>query len=268
MGGAAGVVIPIVFDHVLIEDESRRVKPWAVFASLIAQCCAVCIAILIPLIYTYELPAEEWLGRALLLAPPPPPAPVRTVKLKDETPPAPKRFSAVLHQPNVIPEQVAILDDSLAPSSTSALLAPQGRGIHGESSDGFADGVLGVTQQLASLESVPPPVRVRVGGLVQKARLIHQVPPVYPIEAIEREITGRVALEAVISAGGLIQQVKVLSGDPLLAESAVEAVRQWRYQPTKLNGRAVEVITLVEIFFRLTEPEEDSKKKAAGKKSP
>ena len=254
-----------MFDHVLIEDEARRVKPWAVFASLIAQCCAVCIAILMPLIYTYELPAGEWLGRALLLLPPPPPAPVRSVKLKDETPPPPKRFNAVLHQPNVIPEQVAILDDSLAPFSTRALLVPQGRGIYGESSDGFADGVLGVTQQLASLESVPPPVRVRVGGLVQKARLIHQVSPVYPIEAIEQDITGRVELEAVISAGGLMQQVKVLSGDPLLAKSAVEAVRQWRYRPTKLNGRAVEVITRVEIFFKLTEPEEDPKEK--GKKS-
>ena len=254
-----------MFDHVLIENEARQVKPWAFLASLIAQCCAVCIAILIPLIYTYELPAREWLGRALLLVPPPPPAPVRTVKLKAETPPLPKRFTAVLHQPNAIPEQVAILDDSLAPSSTSALPAPQGRGIHGESSDGFADGVLGVTQQLASLESVPPPARVRVGGLVQKARLIHQVPPVYPIKAIEQEITGRVALEAVISAGGLIQEVKVLSGDPLLAESAVEAVRQWRYRPTKLNGRAVEVITRVEIIFTLTEPEEDPKEK--GKKS-
>ena len=259
-----------MFDHVLIENEARRVKPWAVFASLIAQCCAVCIAILIPLIYTYELPAGQLLGRVLLLVPPAPPPPVRTVRLKAETPPPPKRFYAALHQPNVIPEQVALLDDSLAPSSTAALLDPRGRGIRGESSDGIADGVLGVTQQLASLESLPPPVRVRVGGRVRKARLIHQVPPVYPVEAIEQEITGRVELEAVISVEGLIQQVKVLSGDPLLAESALEAVRQWRYQPTKLNGLEVEVITSIEIFFKLTEPEEDPKgkgeksKKAAG----
>ena len=174
-----------MFDHVLIENEARRVTPWAVFVSLIAQCCAVCFATLIPLIYTYELPAGQLLGRVLLLVPPPPPAPVRSVRLKAKTPPPPKRFNAVLHQPNVIPEQVALFDDSLAPSSTTALLDPRGRGTWGESSDGIADGVLGVTQQLASLESVPPPVRVRVGGRVQKARLIHQVPPVYPVEAIE-----------------------------------------------------------------------------------
>ena len=254
-----------MFDHVLIENETLRVQPWAVFAVLIAQCCAVGIAILIPLIYTYELPARQWLSRALLLAPPPPPALVRTVELKAETPLPPKRFDAVLHQPNVIPEQVAILDDSLAGSSRAALLVPQGRGIQGESSDGFADGVLGVTQQLASLRSVPPPVRVRVGGRVQKARLIHRVPPVYPLEAIEEEITGRVLVEAVISVEGLIQQVKVLSGDPMLAESAVAAVRQWRYRPTKLNGSPVEVITRVEVFFKLQEPEEDPKEK--GQKS-
>ena len=60
--------------------------------------------------------------------------------------------------------------------------------------------------------------------------------------------------------------MKVLSGDPLLAESAVEAIRQWRYRPTKLNGRAVEVITLVEVFFTLTEPEEEDPKEK-GKKS-
>ena len=256
-----------MFDRVLIENETLRVKPWAVCASFIAQCCAVGIAILIPLIYTPELPVRRLLGRTLLLAPPPPPAPVRAVELKAETPPPPKRFDAVLYQPNVIPEQVAILDDSLAGSSRTALLVPRGRGIQGESSAGFADGVLGITQQLASLESVPPPVRVRVGGRVQKARLIHKVPPVYPLEAIEEEITGRVLVEAVISVEGLIQEVKVLSGDPLLAESAVEAVRQWRYRPTTLNGSPVEVITRVEVFFKLQEPEEDPKGKEKGKKS-
>ena len=255
-----------MFDHVLIDNQALRVKPWAVVTSFIAQVCALCVAVLIPLIYTYELPVGRLLGRAMLLAPPPPPAPVRAVEVKAETPRPPQRFEAVLRQPNLIPEQVAILDDSLAGASRAALLVQEGRGIEGESSKGFADGVLGITQQLASLESVPPPARIRVGGLVQIARLIHRVPPDYPAEAREEGITGRVVVEAVISVEGRIQDVNVLSGDPLLSESVVEAVRQWRYQPTKLNGRAVEVITRVEIFFKLTEPEEDPKKKGKEKK--
>ena len=253
-----------MFDQVLIEDGALRVKPWAVFASFSAQGLALCVAVLIPLIYTHELPVGRLLGRAMLLAPPPPPAPVRAIEVKAEAPLPPKRFEAVLRQPSVIPEQVAILDDSLAGASRAALLVQEGRGIEGESSKGFPDGVLGITQQLASLESVPPPARIRVGGLVQTARLIHRVPPEYPDEALEEGITGRVVVEAVISVEGRIKDVKVLSGDTILAESVVEAVGQWRYQPTKLNGRAVEVITRVEIFFKLTEPEEDPKGK--GKK--
>jgi protein TonB len=253
-----------VFDSVLIESQARRGKPWAVVASLIAQCCALSIAILIPLIYTYEIPAGEWLGRALLLVPPPPP-PLRAVEVKAETPQAPKRFDAVFRQPSVIPEQVSILDDSLDTSSSAALPDLQGRGVQGAPSDGFADGVLGLGQ-LASLENLPPPARVRIGGHVQQALLIHKVSPVYPVEALKAGLTGRVEVEALISVQGLIREVQVLSGDPLLVDSVVQAVKQWRYQPTTLNGRKVEVITRIEIFFKFTEPKQDPKGKRKSKK--
>lgn len=242
-----------MFDSVLIESQALRVKPWAVVASLIAQCGGLSIAILIPLIYTYEIPAGEWLGRALLLVPPPPP-PVRAAEVKAATPQAPKRFDAVFRQPSVIPDQVSILDDSLDTVSNAALLDPAGRGVQGAPSDGFAGGVFGIGQ-LAALDRLPPPAPVRIGGDVQQARLIHKVSPVYPAEALQAGLTGRVEVEALISVQGLIREVQVLSGDPLLVGSVVEAVKQWRYQPTTLNGRKVEVVTRIEIFFKFTEPE-------------
>ncbi len=257
--------LPAVFGNVLLESQSRRVKPWAVLISLIAQVCALAIAILIPLIYTYELPAGQWLGRVLLLVPPAPPPPVRAVEVKAEIPQAPKRFDSVFREPSAIPEQVSILDDALDPVASAALLDLAGRGVQGALSDGFADGVFGIGQ-LASLDSVPPPAPVRVGGHVQQARLIHKVAPVYPAEAVTAGLTGRVEVEALISVQGLIRQVQVLSGDPLLVDSVVEAVKQWRYQPTTLNGNKVEVITRIEIFFKVSEPEEDPKGKRKGKK--
>jgi protein TonB len=72
---------------------------------------------------------------------------------------------------------------------------------------------------------------------------------------------GVVELDAIINRQGLIREVKVLSGDPLLTASAVKAVEQWRYRPTLLNGVPVEVIIRIEINFKFTEPPKEVKKR-------
>jgi TonB family protein len=99
-----------------------------------------------------------------------------------------------------------------------------------------------------------PPRRVRVGGNVQATRLIDSVKPEYPEEARSRGIEGTVQLQAVIStSGGLLglQPVNTLV-DPALTKAAIEAVRQWRYEPTLLNGEPVEVVTTITVNFRLS----------------
>ena len=103
----------------------------------------------------------------------------------------------------------------------------------------------------------PPPAKaegirtIRVGGNVQAANLLHRVNPVYPALARNARIQGLVRLEGVVAKDGTVQRLRVLSGHPLLAPAALEAVSQWRYRPTFLNGDPVEVIAPIDVSFVL-----------------
>jgi periplasmic protein TonB len=104
-------------------------------------------------------------------------------------------------------------------------------------------------------ETPPPPPpqkeRIRVGESVIAARLVRRVQPVYPILAIQVRREGRVELHAIISKDGSIESLEVVSGDPMFIHSALAAVRDWRYQPTLLNGQPVEVDTSIVVIYTL-----------------
>lgn len=94
--------------------------------------------------------------------------------------------------------------------------------------------------------------RIRVGGQVQSSKLLHVVRPSYPEEAKRAGIAGRVMLRAVIGADGNLKAVQVADAPhDLLAQAAVDAVKQWRYVPTHLNGQPVEVETMIAVNFQL-----------------
>jgi len=95
------------------------------------------------------------------------------------------------------------------------------------------------------------PRRIRVGGQVMQAKLIHQVAPKYPKEAKKKHIKGTVRVEIVVDRDGKVIETNVLSGDPLLAKAATEALLEWRYQPTLLNREPIQVLTEVDINFKL-----------------
>src|SRR5207253_8527647 len=95
----------------------------------------------------------------------------------------------------------------------------------------------------------PPPPKaaapvepVRVGGIVQEPKMVRMIPPVYPSLASRARVGGTVILEATLTAQGTVEQIKVVSGHPLLIEAALACVKQWQYEPTYLNGIAVPVI--------------------------
>jgi TonB family protein len=95
------------------------------------------------------------------------------------------------------------------------------------------------------------PTRIRVGGNVQQAKMVHIVQPLYPPIAVEAHITGTVVLHAIVARDGTIEQLEFVSGPPLLLKAAMEAVKQWVYEPTTLNGRPVEVDTTISVVFTL-----------------
>jgi len=107
-----------------------------------------------------------------------------------------------------------------------------------------------------SAENPPPPPpapqRIRVGGLIESAHLIRQAKPDYPASAQKQGIEGTVVLRAVIGTSGQILSLSPISGpDPALIKAAMDAVSQWQYQPTLLNGLPVEVATTIEVTFQL-----------------
>lgn len=97
----------------------------------------------------------------------------------------------------------------------------------------------------------PPELPVRVGGDVQSAKLIKQVVPRYPPPALQVRASGTVHLLGIIAKDGTIQRLQVLSGHPLLRQAALDAVSQWIYRPTILNGQPVEVEAPIDVIFTL-----------------
>src|SRR5262249_31631571 len=99
----------------------------------------------------------------------------------------------------------------------------------------------------------PNPIRTRVGGAVQAAKLVNRVQPIYPALARQTRVSGTVKLHAIIGKGGVVEELQAVSGHPLLVQSAIDAVKQWRYQPTLINGEPVEVDTEIDVVFALAQ---------------
>jgi protein TonB len=111
-----------------------------------------------------------------------------------------------------------------------------------------------VTKPVEAGPAHAAPASLSVGGDVQAALLIHQVTPAYPAIAKDARIQGTVRLSAIIAPDGTVKDLKVISGSPLLTDSAVNAVKKWVYRPTYLNGVPVEVITEIIVKFNLQRP--------------
>jgi len=102
-----------------------------------------------------------------------------------------------------------------------------------------------------SREAAPGPQRIRVGGKVQSMMRVQARPPVYPALAKQARIQGTVTLNTSIGKDGRVIDVQVISGHPLLIPAALDAVKEWEYKPTLLNGNPVEVLTQVDVNFTL-----------------
>jgi periplasmic protein TonB len=234
-----------MFDDLVISGAvaKKTHKSWTVALSAIVQSIILGVLILIPLIYTEALPKGMLNTFLVAPAPPPPPpppaAPVKTVK-------APKVIQInKMVAPTVIPKSVAIVKDD----------APV---IYQNGGDGGVDGGTGLLGGIiGGGSSAPPPpkpvtpARIRVGGNVQAAALVSQAKPEYPMIAKTAHVSGTVILHAIIAKDGSIQELQYVSGPPLLMKSAMDAVKQWRYKPTQLNGDAVEVDTTISVVFSL-----------------
>jgi protein TonB len=241
-----GLLIYLIYSATKTGDWKRATIPIA----YIFEILLIGVGILVPLIYTEALP-KAMISVSLVAPPPPPPPPpppaaappVRVIR----------RVTAeeLMRAPTVIPKTIAVVKDQPQPQASVGVVG----GVPGGMPGGAPGGVLGSILSAAAPPPPPPkaevPKRIRVGGQVEAAKAIYRPSPEYPPLAKMARIQGVVRLEAVISKDGTIQDLKMLSGHPLLVKSAMEAVQKWRYQPTLLNGEPVEVVTEIDVNFTL-----------------
>jgi protein TonB len=245
-----------MFQQTFVET-GKTSKTWTVLFSSIVQIVVTVVMIILPVIYFDALPKGTL--TSFLVAPPPPPPPPQPAEAPKVVKIIPRQFDAGrLLAPKEVPNHFPVIVDSELPPPSSNVSNVLG----GQGFTGVLGGLLGQIQAAA-----PPPApavkkddkaavpdqRLRVGGNVQTAKLVKQPRPNYPALAKSARIQGVVKLHALISKERTIENLTVISGHPLLVPAALEAVKQWVYQPTLLNSSPVGVETEIEVNFTLSQ---------------
>jgi protein TonB len=158
-----------------------------------------------------------------------------------------------LRTPTKIPQKIQMVKEDEAPPPAMASTGVVG-GVPGGVPGGSMGGVIGsvLSSTPVAVPKIATPQRVRVSSGVSTGLLVRKVPPTYPPLARQARIQGVVILQAQISKDGNIENLQLISGHPMLAPAAIEAVKQWKYRPYLLNGEPVEVDTQVQVNFTLS----------------
>ena len=241
-----------MFDQTFVNTQAQTRRPWTLGVSVILQTALVATMLIMPLLHVAKLDLPGKIQIHL---------PVELVNLQAKPEPVqqsapaqthPVTTTRVFHQPQitvptVVPRNIVAPDAPVFVSAGPAGL-PAGPSL---------------LPALGEIRTVPPvvrepapqkpetPAQIHVGGAVQAGMLIVAPKPAYPRIAIQTRTQGTVHIQAIIERDGSIGPLKVLSGPPLLVRAALDAVKQWCYKPTLLNGEPVEVVTEIDVNFAL-----------------
>jgi len=249
-----------MFETATLSPGPASKRFWSTCAGLAGEALLLGCAVLVPVLSPQVLPRAMF---ATMLAapgvPPPPPAPGPVVR-PTRSHPAPRLWLPVT-EPARVPTSTPTIIDLATDSGTTGVSG----GVEGGVETGIPGAlVLGIA--MAGTAPAPPPPRVantvpvaappaipryRAGGIVSFAEPIFRPEPQYPALARQMRISGTVELEGVIGTDGHLRELRIVSGHPLLARAALQAVSQWIYKPTRLNGDPVEVIAPITVTFHL-----------------
>ena len=258
---------PVIFKDLpaTFPEEDKHKTPAAI-SSIVIHFVLLTTLILIPLLLPQRI--EHWKLLTLIapLAPPPPPPPLAAIQLETPAHPAALKIEPVIKvepgtvvMPTEIPKEIARVVDDPPVIEAGGVSGGVLKGVIG----GVLRNVLLTGDKPAELAPPPPPpppppappiaarTPIRIGGNIQEPKVVKIVSPVYPKLAIKARVKGTVTLEATVTAEGTVDEVHVISGNPLLIQAAIDCVRQWRYEPTYLNGEPVPVILAAKINFEL-----------------
>jgi protein TonB len=246
-----GVEAVDIFSESLIASRKPGVRnPWAAAGALTFQLLLLLVVVLIPLFHTDTLPKRETL--TMLYLQPPLAAggnatKLQAPKLASTYTPTSTGITAPVHKTQEAPPPPVGTVGGVAGGVPGGVIG----GVPGEVSSGMLNSAPSVP--VLAISPVPTTAkRMRIASRVAEANLIHDVAPQYPPEAGRARIEGMVVLMAVIGKDGSVKDVRVESGLPILAQAAIDAVRQWRYKPYLLDGEPVEVDSRITINFTLS----------------
>ena len=232
--------------------EKRKSRgPLKMAVSVLIHAGILAALIILPLYYAKDVISPPKPAEATYIFTPPPPAPpppaaTRAPQTPVHTVPkitVPTRFVA----PQVIPKQAPQTANVAAPDVNAGVPG----GVEGGMPGGVLGGVLGGSGAGPGPPAPPAPKVVRVGGNVKPPQLVQKVEPQYPPVAKIAHVQGTVVIDAVISKDGSVISEHAVSGPGLLVASALNAVKQWKYKPTYLNGQPVDLAMQVTVDFQL-----------------
>jgi TonB family protein len=253
-----------MFENVMLTGSPKGKRVWTTCAGVTGQVLLVAAMAIAPMVWPEAMPPAVF----TMLVPTAPPGPPAKPSSETKPPAHPalkiKKYDPTrgLVQPALVPPTIRMIAEEPAPVvGNSAAPSPWVVGAFdpGPSSGPLRD-IARAGRNAQPDEPLRPPVtaitpdvpirRVTVGGRVQPPRLLTQVEPRYPHLATMAHVEGAVTLRGVIAIDGRIASLAIESGNPLLAPAALEAVRQWRYAPTLLDGVPVELDTIIVVTFK------------------
>jgi protein TonB len=214
--------------------------------------------IFLSLWFTNTLDLRAYTQTMLIDPPPPPPPPPAPTVVRAAV--APRRVfitQGKLLAPSYVPKEVAMLKEAPPPEDAGAFGVEGGvpGGVPGGQMGGVIGGIVG---GIATSKPAPPPpvkskVPIRIGGRIQPPRAISTAAPIYPPLARATRLQGTVIISAILSEQGDVVEMKIVSGPVLLYQAALNAVSQWKYEPTYLNGVPVSVEMNIIVNFQLNQ---------------
>jgi periplasmic protein TonB len=227
----------------------RSRRSWMTLASFGFQALAMALLIILSVARPVGLPLLRQLSVPVTLGPPPGPPPIAPHPRATVT--QSNLADNLLIAPPEIPRHIAMIDETVPPPPLSF----RDYGVHSGTENGSRNGVFGLAPDSLTRVLPPPPAPVahppRISHMME-GNLLYRAQPEYPALARSARIQGTVLLSAIISKEGTIENLRVLTGHPMLVRAAIDAVSRWRYRPYVLNNEPVEVETQITVNFSLS----------------
>jgi protein TonB len=222
-------------------------RAWITLASFAVQTLAVATLLVLPLLYTEGLPRMHSMVEPILS--PPRAAAAPDIRRLTKHPSNPVTAAVIVLPPTSREIKLMTPENPEPPVDVNRL------GVPGGASNRWSENPIinSIANSTSNFALPPAPVGhpPRVSRMME-GNVTHRVQPLYPPLARQARIQGQVVIRAVISRNGMIENLQVLSGHPMLVQAAIDAVKQWRYRPYFLNGEPVEVETQVTVNFLLS----------------